>query len=93
MIREAERLSGALLQLSNDKTDEKKREISIQTAFPYVKKVFPSKMIMPLQDALTPSLPISADMVKSHNPFPTQQVLIDGRLAARSWVAETDAQT
>ena len=37
-------------------------------------------MIMPLQDALTPSLPINADMVKSHNPFPTEQVYIVGEL-------------
>lgn len=78
MIREADRLSTALLKLADDKVD--KREVSIATYFPYVKNAVPSKMIMPLQDALTCALPTSPDQVHTHNPFPQMAVEIQGKL-------------
>lgn len=76
MIKQAERLSTTLLKLADDKTEDKKRELSISQHFPYVKQVVPSRMIIPLQDALTCTLPSSADTVKSHGPFPAAPVEI-----------------
>ena len=78
MINEAKHLSAALLRLAEDKVDEKKRDVSCSTSFPYVKAAMPSKMIMPLQDALTCSLPVGSEGVSTHNPFPFEPVLIDG---------------
>ncbi|WVF72846.1 hypothetical protein IAT40_007664 [Kwoniella sp. CBS 6097] len=48
------------------------------TDFIYVKAALPTRMILPLQDALTCVLPTTADTVLSHNPFPTTPVEIAG---------------
>lgn len=76
MIREGKRLSAALLRLAEDKVD--KREVSIITLFPYVKHAVPSKMIMPLQDALTCVLPTNIEQLHGHKPFPQSMVEIQG---------------
>jgi serine/threonine-protein kinase ATR len=78
MIQDASRLSGTLLRLAQDKPDDKKRDLSMKTHYDYVLAAVPSRMIMPLQDALTCTLPSSADGVKTHNPFPLQPVEILG---------------
>lgn len=80
LIRDAERLSSVLLRLADDKTDdkEKSRTFKASVDFPYTKEAFPSRMIMPLQDAMTCTLPSTAETVKSHNPFPAPLVEIRG---------------
>ena len=83
IIKQAERLSLVLLKLANDKKDqqkkeEHKRDLTISQHFDYVKSAVPSKMIIPLQDALTATLPSTADTVKTHNPFPSSAVEIKG---------------
>ena len=78
MVKEADRLSRTLLALADDKTDDKKRELSISQHFSYAKSVFPSRMIVPLQDALTCTLPSIANTVKSHNPFADHPVELQG---------------
>lgn len=75
-IRDADTFSTILLQFTDHKVDGRKRERSIQSHFPYVKYAFPTKMILPLQDALTCSLPTSSDTVKTHNPFPNTPIEI-----------------
>jgi serine/threonine-protein kinase ATR len=79
MVRDAQNLSRTLLRLADDKVEDRKREMSIATHYPYVTSVFPSKMIMPLQDALTCTLPSSSDTVQIHNPFPGALVEIKGK--------------
>ena len=79
MIKQADRLSQNLLTLANDKVENKKRELTVSMDFKYVKSAFPSRMIVPLQDALTCTLPSTANTVKSHNPFPTAPIEIHGR--------------
>lgn len=79
MIRDADNLSRMLLRLADDQIEDRKKELSISTHFPYVNSVFPSKMIMPLQDALTCTLPSSAETIHSHNPFPGSFVEIKGQ--------------
>lgn len=79
MIGDASRLSTVLLKLAVDRVEEKKRDLSMKTNFPYVLAALPSKMIMPLQDALTCTLPSTADGIKSHNPFPASPVEIAGK--------------
>lgn len=54
--------------------------MSISTHYPYVREAFPSRMIMPLQDALTCSLPSTSGLIKTHNPFPGSLVEIRGEL-------------
>ena len=54
--------------------------MSISTHYPYVREAFPSRMIMPLQDALTCSLPSTSGLIKTHNPFPGSLVEIRGKL-------------
>ena len=78
LVRQADELSRLLLQLANDKEDSDKGELSIEPRFNYVKKAFPSRMIMPLQDALTATLPSSSGDLKSHNAFPVPVVEILG---------------
>ncbi|XAO25645.1 hypothetical protein I312_104473 [Cryptococcus bacillisporus CA1280] len=75
-IRDADIFSSTLLKFTDHKIDGRKREKSIQSHFPYVKSAFPTKMILPLQDALTCSLPTSSDTVKTHNPFPNAPIEI-----------------
>ena len=79
MINQAERLSRALLTLANDNKEDKKRDLSVHTHFPYIKQAVPSRMIVPLQDALTCSLPSSADAVMNHKPFQSAPVEILGK--------------
>nr|ODO02228.1 serine/threonine-protein kinase ATR [Cryptococcus depauperatus CBS 7855] len=76
MIKDADRFSSALLKFTDDKVEDKKREKSIRNHFSYVQKALPTKMILPLQDALTCSLPISSETVKTHHPFPNTPVEI-----------------
>jgi hypothetical protein len=78
-VKEAERLSSVLLKLADDKGDSRKRELSLNTSFPYVKAALPSNMIIPLQDALTCTLPSTPDTLKHHNPFPGGLVKIQGK--------------
>ncbi|WVQ82128.1 hypothetical protein IAT38_004256 [Cryptococcus sp. DSM 104549] len=77
MIKDAERFSHTLLKFTDDKTDGKKRAaMSIKDHYPYVTLALPTKMILPLQDALTCTLPSTSDTVMSHNPFPNAPVEI-----------------
>ena len=80
MVKDAERLSSNLLRMSDEKVEDKRKDVSIATTFPYMvtEKVFPSRMIVPLQDSLTCTLPSSSDAVYSHVPFPYQLVHIKG---------------
>ncbi|UOH82515.1 hypothetical protein LQV05_005222 [Cryptococcus neoformans] len=75
---DADTFSSTLLKFTDHKVDGRKREKSIQSHFPYVKSAFPTKMILPLQDALTCNLPTSSDTVKTHNPFPNAPIEIHG---------------
>ena len=83
-MRDAERLSKILLQLATDRRDDDGKQLSMRTRFPYVSKAFPSRMIMPLQSALTLTLPSSADALKNHDPFPQDLVEIKGDTCASS---------
>ena len=79
MIKQADRVSQNLLTFANDKVENKKRDLTISMDFKYVKSAFPSRMIVPLQDALTCTLPSTANTVNSHNPFPAAPVEILGK--------------
>jgi len=81
IIKHAERLSSTLLRLADDPNGDKRPDLTISSHFGYVKQVVPTRMIMPLQDALTCTLPSSADTVMSHNPFPLAPVEIHGEEA------------
>jgi serine/threonine-protein kinase ATR len=78
MIQDAQKFSKTLLRLADDKVEDRRKDMSISANYPYVLSVFPSRMIMPLQDALTCSLPSTTDMIKTHNPFPGPLVEIRG---------------
>lgn len=78
MIEDARRLSKNLLKLADAKIVEGRRDMSISTHYSYVLSVFPSKMIMPLQDALTCSLPSTSTRLTTHHPFPGSLVEIKG---------------
>ncbi|KAJ9093722.1 hypothetical protein QFC21_006318 [Naganishia friedmannii] len=84
IIDSATAFSSMLLRLSEDpgidkdwdpiknrkeKPNHNKLHLTIGANFPYASKVFPSEMIMPLQDALTCTLPSSSETLKTHNPF------------------------
>jgi serine/threonine-protein kinase ATR len=84
MIAEADRVSTTLLRLADDKSDIQERYLSVRKHFGYVLRVFPSKMIVPLQDALTCVLPSAPDLDKSYNPFPGDEVVLDGGLQNHS---------
>lgn len=83
-VEDATKLSKTLLRLSDEKVDGKKTLASISQHFPFVKEGIPCRMIMPLQDALTCTLPSATDMVKTHNPFPNTPVTIAGELISQS---------
>ena len=83
MIAEASRLGSALLRLSEDNTEQKKRDMVLSVHFPYVKSAVPSRMIIPLQDALSCSLPSSAEAMAGHNAFPDNPVEIHGEHSGR----------
>ncbi|WRT68452.1 uncharacterized protein IL334_005428 [Kwoniella shivajii] len=75
LIKDATNFSSVLLRFTDEKVDDKKRQMSLASDFDYVKKTA-TKMILPLQDALTCTLPTTSDTVKSHNPFPNVPVTI-----------------
>ncbi|OCF57218.1 hypothetical protein L486_04674 [Kwoniella mangroviensis CBS 10435] len=77
LIKDATNFSGILLKFTDDKVDEKKRQMSMSNDFDYVTKT-KTRMILPLQDALTCALPTTSETVKSHNPFPFTPVTIAG---------------
>ncbi|WVQ68017.1 uncharacterized protein L199_006223 [Kwoniella botswanensis] len=80
LIKDATNFSGILLRFTDDKVDEKKRQMSMSNDFDYVTKT-KTRMILPLQDALTCALPTTSETVKSHNPFPFTPITIaDARL-------------
>jgi serine/threonine-protein kinase ATR len=79
MIRDASSFSRTLLKLADDKAEDRRKDMSIAQHYSYVNQAFPSKMIMPLQEALTCSLPSTTDTLLTHNPFPSQLVEIKGR--------------
>lgn len=80
MIQDAERFSAYLLRLCNEKVEDKKKECSINTHYPYMRHVLPTRMMVPLQDALTGLLPPAADQLQSHSPFPNAPVEIHSEL-------------
>lgn len=89
IIGDALKFSLTMLRLSTDdgkdehfdpKTqkyaNQGKNQLSIARHFSYVQSVFPTTVILPLQDALTCTLPSSGDPVASHHPFPDGCVTI-----------------
>ncbi|KAJ9123064.1 hypothetical protein QFC22_001253 [Naganishia vaughanmartiniae] len=62
-----------------EKPNHNKLHLTISANFPYASRVFPSEMIMPLQDALTCTLPSSSETLKTHNPFMQGYVTIKGK--------------
>ena len=89
LIQDAHKLSKTLLKLADDKVEERRKDMSVSTHYPYVREAFPSRMIMPLQDALTCSLPSTSGLIKTHNPFPGSLVEIKGDLVC-FFSAETE---
>nr|XP_019011517.1 uncharacterized protein I206_03617 [Kwoniella pini CBS 10737]OCF50298.1 hypothetical protein I206_03617 [Kwoniella pini CBS 10737] len=77
LIKDATNFSSILLRFTDDKVDDKKRQMSMASDFSYVAKS-KTKMILPLQDALTCSLPTTSETVRSHSPFPNAPVSIAG---------------
>ncbi|WVQ74974.1 hypothetical protein IAR50_004582 [Cryptococcus sp. DSM 104548] len=77
IVQDADAFCSTLLRLANDPPDDKKYK-SLKGDFPYVLRVLPSTMILPLQDALTCPLPTSSDTVQTHIPFPSNPVEIRG---------------
>ena len=60
----------------------KVRKVSFKKQYPYVREVFPSHMIRPMQDVLMAVLPATGATIKGHNPFPQTTVTIEGELKA-----------
>jgi serine/threonine-protein kinase ATR len=79
LIVDAERFSFNLLKLADEPIPDKAKQLEL-SSFPYMRSVFPSEMMMPLQDLLTGTLPSHADTdkerMKAHNPFPMNPVTI-----------------
>jgi serine/threonine-protein kinase ATR len=64
--------------LSEAKVDKKReKDVSVARDFSFVNRAFPSTMIVPLQDAITPTLPAGPDTLMGHNPFPLPVVTIE----------------
>jgi serine/threonine-protein kinase ATR len=90
VLSNAQKVAGALLRLCLDggteadakggrkPVDKDRLRLSMATHFYYVERCLPSCTILPLQDALTCTLPTSATTVKTHNPFPETAVEIQG---------------
>ncbi|ODO06790.1 hypothetical protein I350_04149 [Cryptococcus amylolentus CBS 6273] len=74
-VQDADAFCSTLLRLADHPPDDKKYK-SLKNDFPYVLRVLPSTMILPLQDALTCPLPTSSDTVQTHTPFPSEPIEI-----------------
>ena len=79
MVTEAERLGSALLRLADDNPDPKRRDLSVGGHFPYMKSATPSRMIIPLQESLTCTLPSTSEMFKTYEPFTDPWIEISSR--------------
>lgn len=84
-IQDAERFSANMLVLADAPVGDAKKTHSIANDYPFMKNVFPTRMMMPLQDALTGTLPSTSTGTnpfhaeaqrRSHNPFPIEPVTI-----------------
>ncbi|WVR07527.1 hypothetical protein IAU60_004569 [Kwoniella sp. DSM 27419] len=81
LVRDANKLSNRLLRFTDDRAEEKsdkRKQMSMETHYAYMKDALPTRMILPLQDALTCALPSTSETVLSHTPFPVQPVEIAG---------------
>lgn len=77
LIADAERFSLHILKLTMEpiSQQDKRSELSL-SSYPYMRSITPTRMMMPLQDALTSTLPSSAENIGAHNPFPQPMVEI-----------------
>jgi hypothetical protein len=89
VINDAVSFSQSMLRLSTDpgidtNISKDKRikanslNLTVSANFPWLKGSFPTSMIVPTQEALTCSLPTSAESLKSNNPFPQGFTNIQG---------------
>lgn len=62
-------LSTQLLILSNYDIRQDDRILSLRVYFPALEKLAPSRLILPLQNSMTVSLP-SSNAEEFHHPFP-----------------------
>lgn len=76
------------MRFADQRPEGKIRHASIAKQYPYLQGVFPSQMILPLQDALTCVLPSSGSPLTGHNAFPDEVVTIKGGL----WVCVADSR-
>jgi len=95
VINDAVSFSQSMLRLSTDpgidtNVSKDKRikanslNLTVSANFPWLRGSFPTSMIVPTQEALTCSLPTSAESLKSNNPFPQGFTNIQGE-KARLW--------
>lgn len=78
-INKALQMTKELLRLAKHDIPKQNNTVSMQRLFPTLKALGPSPLLIPLQEALTVSLPSDANVKgKEHNPFPVCTVRFKG---------------
>ncbi|TPX33900.1 hypothetical protein SmJEL517_g03296 [Synchytrium microbalum] len=80
LIQDAQRMTEGLLEISQRPVGQRQTTLSFNNDFRNLLKMVPSQMIIPLQSAMTVTLPASAKTLSSHKPFPDNLPHIDGFL-------------
>lgn len=60
--------------------NQHKSSLTLAQHFPYVAGHFPTRMILPLQDALTCTLPSSSETLPTHQAFPKGYITIKSEI-------------
>lgn len=69
-------LTEQLLNVCNYRVTKQDTTLSVARHFPYLQKLTFNKVMLPLQRALTGTLPTSAEQHRTHRPFPDQLATI-----------------
>ncbi|EPQ58953.1 hypothetical protein GLOTRDRAFT_70000 [Gloeophyllum trabeum ATCC 11539] len=70
LINECENMINELLDLCDHKVADDERTLSMSKHFPGLRRLVPSRLIIPLQESLTASLPSTSASEATHQPFP-----------------------
>jgi serine/threonine-protein kinase ATR len=68
-----------LLGLCDYQLRDDKRSLSMRRDFPRLYALAPSRLIIPLQESLTASLPPSSSSSADHQPFPVDLPVFQGK--------------
>ncbi|EIW76220.1 hypothetical protein CONPUDRAFT_158248 [Coniophora puteana RWD-64-598 SS2] len=70
LIQECGKMTDELLRMCNYPINDERKVLSMKKSFPALARLGHSPLIIPLQESLTPNVPVSSSSGNDYNPFP-----------------------